>query len=73
MIRQRLGAAAVMLAMSGVAAVPALAQSVYRYKDARGQWVYTDRPPASRRPPETLTLSAVGGIATDPRRTALRS
>jgi murein DD-endopeptidase MepM/ murein hydrolase activator NlpD len=58
MIRQRLGSAAVMLAMSGVAAVPALAQSVYRYKDAQGQWVYTDRPPASRRPPETLTLSA---------------
>jgi murein DD-endopeptidase MepM/ murein hydrolase activator NlpD len=58
MIRQRLGSAAVMLAMSGLAAVPALAQSVYRYKDAQDQWVYTDRPPASRRPPETLTLSA---------------
>ena len=57
MNRQRLGAAAIMLAMSGLAAVPALAQSVYRYKDAQGQWVYTDRPPASRRPPEALTLS----------------
>jgi murein DD-endopeptidase MepM/ murein hydrolase activator NlpD len=57
MIQRWLGAAAVVLAMSGLAAMPALAQSVYRYKDAQGQWVYTDRPPASRRPPETLTLS----------------
>jgi murein DD-endopeptidase MepM/ murein hydrolase activator NlpD len=57
MIRRWLGAAVVVLAMSGLAAIPALAQSVYRYKDAQGQWVYTDRPPASRRPPETLTLS----------------
>lgn len=57
MIQRWLGAAAVVLAMSGLAAMPALAQSVYRYKDAQGQWVYTDRPPASRRPSETLTLS----------------
>jgi murein DD-endopeptidase MepM/ murein hydrolase activator NlpD len=57
MIRRWLGAAVVVLAMSGLAAIPALAQSVYRYKDAQGQWVHTDRPPASRRPPETLTLS----------------
>jgi murein DD-endopeptidase MepM/ murein hydrolase activator NlpD len=57
MIQRWLGAAAVVLAMSGLAAMPALAQSVYRYKDAHGQWVYTDRPPASRRPSETLTLS----------------
>jgi murein DD-endopeptidase MepM/ murein hydrolase activator NlpD len=57
MIRRWLGAA-VVLAMSGFAAMPALAQSVYRYKDTQGQWVYTDRPPASRRPAETLTFSA---------------
>jgi murein DD-endopeptidase MepM/ murein hydrolase activator NlpD len=26
---------------------PALAQSLYKYRDARGVWVYTDRPPQS--------------------------
>jgi len=58
MIQQWLGAAVVVLAMCSLAAVPSPAQPVYRYKDAQGQWVYTDRPPASRRPAETLTLSA---------------
>ena len=58
MIPQWLGAAFAVVAMSSLAAGPSSAQPVYRYKDAQGQWVYTDRPPASRRPPETLTLSA---------------
>jgi murein DD-endopeptidase MepM/ murein hydrolase activator NlpD len=58
MIPQWLGAAFVVVAMCSVAAAPTIAQPVYRYKDAQGQWVYTDRPPASRRPLETLTLSA---------------
>jgi murein DD-endopeptidase MepM/ murein hydrolase activator NlpD len=58
MIQQWLGAAAVVLAMCGLAAAPCTAQPVYRYKDAQGQWVYTDRPPPNRRPAETLTLSA---------------
>jgi murein DD-endopeptidase MepM/ murein hydrolase activator NlpD len=39
-------------------AVPALAQQVYRYKDERGQWVYSDRPPAGRRPAETVSVSS---------------
>ncbi len=58
MIQRWLGAVVGMLAISSLMAVPVVAQSVYRYKDAQGQWVYTDRPPASRRPPETLMLSA---------------
>jgi murein DD-endopeptidase MepM/ murein hydrolase activator NlpD len=58
MIPQWFGAAFAVVAMSSLAAGPSSAQPVYRYKDAQGQWVYTDRPPASRRPPETLTLSA---------------
>lgn len=40
-----------------VAAAPALAQQVYRYKDDSGRWVYTDRPPVSRVPAETVSVS----------------
>jgi len=61
MIRRRLGAAVAVVAMASLAVLPSLAQQVYRYKDAQGQWVYTDRPPASRAPAETLTLST--GVA----------
>ena len=61
MIRRRLGAAVAVVAMASLAVLPSLAQQVYRYKDAQGQWVYTDRPPASRTPAETLTLST--GVA----------
>jgi murein DD-endopeptidase MepM/ murein hydrolase activator NlpD len=43
--------------MASLAAPPSTAQQVYRYKDAQGQWVYTDRAPASRAPAEMLTLS----------------
>ena len=70
MTHRGIGTAAVVLAMSGLAAMPGLAQSVYRYKDAQGQWVYTDRPPASRRPPEAMVLSATGAsprILVEPR------
>jgi len=70
MIRRWLGAAAVLLAMSSLAAVPALAQSVYRYKDPQGQWVYTDRPPVGRSPAQMLTLSAAAAsprILVEPR------
>jgi murein DD-endopeptidase MepM/ murein hydrolase activator NlpD len=47
-----------------VVAATAVAQQVYRYKDERGQWVYTDRPPEGQRPAETLS---VGGGAASPR------
>jgi len=40
------------------------AQQVYRYKDASGQWVYTDRPPDGTRAAETMS---VGGGAASPR------
>jgi murein DD-endopeptidase MepM/ murein hydrolase activator NlpD len=40
------------------------AQQVYRYKDASGQWVYTDRPPEGRHATETMS---VGGGAASPR------
>jgi murein DD-endopeptidase MepM/ murein hydrolase activator NlpD len=70
MIHPVLGSA-VVLAVSGLVAMPVLAQSVYRYKDAQGEWVYTDRPPASRRqPPETLVLTttvAAPRIVVEPR------
>ena len=58
MIQRWLGAAVAVVATASCIAVPSVAQQVYRYKDAHGQWVYTDRPPASRAPAETLTLSA---------------
>ena len=50
-----IGVAAVLLAT----AMPSAAQQVYRYKDADGRWVYTDRPPANRQPAETVSV-AVG-------------
>jgi murein DD-endopeptidase MepM/ murein hydrolase activator NlpD len=37
----------------------------YRYKDANGQWVYTDRPPAAERQPESMALA--GGAVSSPR------
>ncbi len=40
-----------------MAATSALAQQVYRYKDETGRWVYTDRPPVSRVPAETVAVS----------------
>lgn len=57
MVQQWLSSAVLVLAMCSLAAQPSSAQPVYRYKDAQGQWVYTDRPPSSRRPAETLLLS----------------
>jgi murein DD-endopeptidase MepM/ murein hydrolase activator NlpD len=75
--RRRIGAAAWLVVWLAAGVAPAAAQSVYRYKDASGQWVYSDRPPADRRPVDTVRLpagassprmrveprSAAGGIA----------
>src|SRR5512139_405099 len=33
--------------LAAVAAMPARAQTMYRYKDANGVWVYTDRKPGA--------------------------
>jgi murein DD-endopeptidase MepM/ murein hydrolase activator NlpD len=44
-----------------VASTTAPAQQVYRYKDENGRWVYTDRPPATRVPAETVAVSS--GVA----------
>ncbi|HET7202862.1 MAG TPA: M23 family metallopeptidase [Steroidobacteraceae bacterium] len=44
-----------------VAAAGAVA-AAYRYKDERGQWVYTDRPPV-RGQAESVALGALGGAA----------
>ncbi len=64
-----IGVAAVLLAT----AMPSAAQLVYRYKDADGRWVYTDRPPANRQPAETVSV-AVGNasprIVVEPRSSA---
>jgi murein DD-endopeptidase MepM/ murein hydrolase activator NlpD len=51
-------------AIAAFAGLPLEAQQVYRYKDAEGRWVYTDRPPATRQPAETI---AVAATATSPR------
>ena len=37
-------------------AAPANAQTAYKYRDANGQWVFTDQPNASAAPTETLNL-----------------
>jgi murein DD-endopeptidase MepM/ murein hydrolase activator NlpD len=44
------------LAMVAMAA-PVAAQQLYRYKDERGQWVFTDRPPDGRRAVEATALA----------------
>ncbi|HSN69956.1 MAG TPA: DUF4124 domain-containing protein, partial [Steroidobacteraceae bacterium] len=41
---------------AGLAAGLASSQSLYKYRDADGRWVYTDRPPDSSVPAETLDL-----------------
>lgn len=51
-------------AIAAVAPPSLDAQQVYRYKDAGGRWVYTDRPPATHQPAETI---AVAAAATSPR------
>src|ERR1700719_84882 len=33
-----------------------MAQTGYRYRDANGQWVFTDRPPASGAPADSFSL-----------------
>ncbi len=50
------GAAATLSGHSAVAAA-------YRYKDASGQWVYTDRPPADAPLPESVTMTGAGAAS----------
>jgi len=56
--------AAVLALVSLAAAMPVAAQQAYRYKDERGQWVYTDRPPDGARPAEAMVIASG---ATSPR------
>jgi murein DD-endopeptidase MepM/ murein hydrolase activator NlpD len=54
-------------------AAPVSAQQLYRYKDERGQWVFTDRPPDGRRATEATTLATVASsprILVEPRSAA---
>jgi murein DD-endopeptidase MepM/ murein hydrolase activator NlpD len=37
--------------------------AAYRYKDANGQWVYTDRPPTDGRSAQSVALSGVGAAS----------
>jgi murein DD-endopeptidase MepM/ murein hydrolase activator NlpD len=48
-----------------VLAGSAAAGAAYRYKDSRGEWVYTDRPPPPGQTSESLALA--GGAATAPK------
>jgi len=51
-----------------------VAAAAYRYKDSSGQWVYTDRPPASGQASQDLALGGSGAVsptmAVQPRSTA---
>jgi murein DD-endopeptidase MepM/ murein hydrolase activator NlpD len=70
MIQRWCGVTAMVLAVASLAGAPSVAQQVYRYKDEQGHWVYTDRPPATRRPAETLRLSVTAAsprILVEPR------
>jgi len=53
--RSKFPASAIVAAVC-LGAAAASAQSVYRYKDEAGRWVYADRPPASLQPVETLAV-----------------
>jgi hypothetical protein len=53
--RSKFPASAIVAAVC-LGAAAASAQSVYRYKDEAGRWVYADRPPASRQPVDTVAI-----------------
>jgi murein DD-endopeptidase MepM/ murein hydrolase activator NlpD len=55
--RRRSTVVALTAACAAFAALAAVAQA-YRYKDGNGNWVYTDRPPSSNQPAETMRLKA---------------
>lgn len=61
MIAPRLFAASVGIAL--VMAGAAAAGSAYRYRDANGQWVYTDRPPTDGRSAQSVAIDAGGETA----------
>jgi murein DD-endopeptidase MepM/ murein hydrolase activator NlpD len=64
-MNERLRRVAAAIAAAALAvAIPAAAQQVYRYKDERGQWVFTDRQPLAGAPAETVALN---GRAASPR------
>jgi murein DD-endopeptidase MepM/ murein hydrolase activator NlpD len=58
-------AAVTALVAAGVAVVCVAQAAAYRYRDANGQWVYTDRPPVGG--PSAESLSLRGGGAASPR------
>jgi Peptidase family M23/Domain of unknown function (DUF4124) len=43
--------------------IDAAAQGLYKYKDANGHWVYTDRKPATDTPVESLDLGPAGAVS----------
>jgi hypothetical protein len=50
--------------LAALAAVASASGAAYRYKDAAGQWVYTDRPPsATAGATENLALGSFGGTS----------
>jgi murein DD-endopeptidase MepM/ murein hydrolase activator NlpD len=55
-MNDRLRRVAAVVAVAALA-IPAAAQQVYRYRDEHGQWVYTDRRPASSAPAEAVALA----------------
>jgi murein DD-endopeptidase MepM/ murein hydrolase activator NlpD len=55
-MNERLRRVAAAVAVAALA-IPAAAQQVFRYKDEHGQWVYTDRQPASSAAAETVTVA----------------
>ena len=66
-------AVAILAVVVLAAALPVAAQQVYRYKDDRGRWVYTDRPPEGRRSAESLSVPAAASspsIVVQPRSSA---
>jgi murein DD-endopeptidase MepM/ murein hydrolase activator NlpD len=49
--------------LAGVALACSASGAAYRYKDARGEWVYSDRPPPGGQASESVALGGGGGSA----------
>ncbi len=63
-LQRRLYLAVPLVALLLCAWVPASAQSLYKYRDDNGNWVYTDRAPAGGEPVEVRSLKP-GAVARD--------
>ncbi len=58
--RRQVAIKTLLLAASLLLALPAAAQTLYKYKGENGEWIYSDRPPVDGRDSETRALTSSG-------------